>query len=67
MLTLLGSPVSFLKFFRASFFEKIKTTTSEYDIHNPASIYLFKVNKRKTKKSCEICSMSTIKTSKRRH
>ena len=67
MLTLLGSPVSFSKFFRAAFFEKIKTTTSEYDIHNPANIYLFKVNKRKTKKSCEICSMSAIKTPKRRH
>ena len=28
----------------------------------PANIYLFKVNNRKTRKKCEICSKSAIKT-----
>ena len=31
----------------------------------PADIYLFKVNKRNTKKRCEICSALTIKTPER--
>ena len=30
---------------------------------NPANIYLFKVNNKNTRKRCEICSKSTIKTS----
>ena len=35
---------------------------------NPASIYLFKTNNRKTKKRCEICSNLTIKIPwRRRH
>ena len=34
---------------------------------SPANIYLFKVNNRSTRKRCEICSKSTIKTSERRH
>ena len=33
---------------------------------NPASIYLFKTNNRKTKKRCEICSNLTIKIPRRR-
>ena len=33
----------------------------------PASIYLLKVNNRKTKTRCETCSNLTIKTSERRH
>ena len=33
----------------------------------PADIYLFKVNNRNTRTSCEICSKLTIKTSERRH
>ena len=33
----------------------------------PASIYLFKVNNRNTRKRCEICSKLTIKTPERRH
>ena len=32
-----------------------------------ANIYLFKVNNRKTRKRCEICSKLTIKTTERRH
>ena len=32
----------------------------------PANIYLFKVNKRNTRKRCEICSELTIKTPERR-
>ena len=32
----------------------------------PASIYLFKVNNRNTRKRCEICSKLTIKTLERR-
>ena len=32
-----------------------------------ATIYLFKVNNRETRKRCEICSKLTIKTSKRHH
>ena len=35
-----------------------KKTTTKY----PGNIYLFKVNNRKTRKRCEICSKSTIKT-----
>ena len=34
--------------------------------HFPCNIYLFKVNKRNTKKMCEICVKLTIKTPKRR-
>ena len=33
----------------------------------PAGNYMFKVNNRKTRASCEICSESTIKTSATRH
>ena len=32
-----------------------------------AKIYLLKVNDRKSKKRCEICSQLTIKTSEQRH
>ena len=32
---------------------------------HPANIYLFKVNNRKTRKKCKICSKLTIKTPKR--
>ena len=35
--------------------------------HLPANIYLFKVCNRSSRKSCEICSKSTIKTPERRH
>ena len=31
-----------------------------------ANIYLFKINGRKSRKSCEICSKLTIKTPERR-
>ena len=34
---------------------------------NTANIYLFKVNKRNSRKRCEICSKLTIKTPGRRH
>ena len=34
--------------------------------HNPTNIYLFKVNNRNTRKSCETCSRLTIKTQERR-
>ena len=34
--------------------------------HSPAKIYFFKHNNRNTKKSCGICSTSTIKTPDRR-
>ena len=34
---------------------------------NPANIYFFKVNNRKTRKRCEMCSKLTIKTPKGRH
>ena len=33
---------------------------------NPTNIYLFKLNKRYTRKRCEICSKLTIKTPERR-
>ena len=32
-----------------------------------AKIYLFKVNNRNTRQSCEICSKLTIETPERRH
>ena len=32
----------------------------------PANIYLFKVNKRNSRKRCEICSKLSIKTAERR-
>ena len=37
---------------------------SESRINHPASIYLFKVNNRNTRKRCEMCSKVTIKTPK---
>ena len=33
---------------------------------NTANIYLFKVNKKKIRKTCKICSKLTIKTPERR-
>ena len=33
----------------------------------PGNIYLFKVNRRNTRKTCEIYSKLTIKTPERRH
>ena len=33
----------------------------------PANIYLFNVNKRNTRKKCEICSKLTIKTERRQY
>ena len=44
-----------------------KKRTSENFINIPANIYLFKVNNRNTRKSCEICLKLTIKTPERRH
>ena len=40
--------------------------TRRYD-SSPANIYLFKVNKRNTRKRYEICSKLTIKTPERPH
>ena len=34
---------------------------------DPANIYLFKVNNRKNRKRCEICSKLIIKTPEQRH
>ena len=34
---------------------------------HPGDIYLFKVNKNNTRKTCEICSKLLIKTLERRH
>ena len=42
------------------------TTSSDLCI-SPAKHHLFKVNNRNTKKRCEICSKSTMKTSQKRH
>ena len=42
--------------------ENIKKTTTGL-----ANIYLFKVSNRNTRKSCEICSKSIIKTTERLH
>ena len=36
-------------------------------IRYPATIYLFKVNSRNTRKRCKICLKLTIKTTERRH
>ena len=36
-------------------------------LNNPANIYLFKFNDRDTKKRCETCLKSTIRTPKRCH
>ena len=35
-------------------------------VKDPANIYLFKVNNRNTRKTCEICSKLTLKTPERR-
>ena len=35
-------------------------------VHNPAGIYMLKVNKRNTRTKCEICSKLTIKIPERR-
>ena len=44
-----------------------ETTSNNYgNSLIPANTYLFKVNNRKTEKSCEICSKLTIKTPERR-
>ena len=41
--------------------------SSLFSIIIPGNIYLFKVNNRNTRKKCEICSKSTIKTPERCH
>ena len=38
-----------------------------FETHNPANIWLFKVNNRNTRKRCEVCSKLTVKTPERRH
>ena len=38
----------------------------QFEITYPANIYLFKVNKRNTRKKCEICPKLTIKTPEQR-
>ena len=38
-----------------------------FPINSPLNIYLFKVNNRNTRKSCEICSKLTTKTREWRH
>ena len=43
-----------------------KWITYAVNIPNPADIYLLKVNKKRTKARCEICSKLTIKTPERR-
>ena len=42
------------------------TTCSLERDHYPANIYLFKVNTRNTRKTCEICSKLKIGTPERR-
>ena len=45
----------------------LKTLSTENkDLHNPANIYLLKLNNRNTRKRCEICSELTIKTPEQR-
>ena len=41
--------------------------TSHFIRTTPANIYLFKVNKRNTRKRYDICSQLTIKISETRH
>ena len=48
---------------------KRKTATSFTDfleINNPVDNYMFKINNRNTKTTCEICSKLTVKTPERR-
>ena len=52
----------FLIFLRSFFWSNIKSNR-----HNPAGYYMFKVNNRNTRTSCEICSKLTIKTPERCH
>ena len=49
-----------------SFFYRIEFVIFRTAISNPANIYLFKVNNRKTRKRCEICSKLTMKIPERR-
>ena len=41
--------------------------SSEQFSHNPAGIYLLKVNNKNTRTRCELCSKLTIKTPELRH
>ena len=47
--------------------KKYLSDTCEYGPLNAAGIYLFKVNNRNTRTSCEICSKLKIKTPERSH
>ena len=49
-----------------SFFYRIEFVIFRTAISDPANIYLFKVNNRKTRKRCEICSKLTMKIPERR-
>ena len=51
-------------FSKALYYEDL-SNNSLHLILNPASVYLFKVNNRSTRKRCEICSKLTIKTPER--
>ena len=45
---------------------KIVTGTYRFFFMSPANIFLFKLNNRNTRKSCEICSKLTTKIPERR-
>ena len=56
-----------LKNLECSFSEEELQRTRRWRVEmNPASICLFKINNRNTRKRCEICSELTIKTHERR-
>ena len=57
---------TYLKTFIFCIRTKQNTIIKNNNITFPVNIYLFKVNKRNTRKRCEICSKLTIKTPERR-
>ena len=63
--------IGLLSIFTGNYSEVLSFTIyealTEPQAPNPASIYLLKVDKRKARKRCEICSKLTIKTPERRH
>ena len=46
--------------------KQISLTKNKILVNHPTEIYRFKINNRNTRKICEICSKSTIKTTERR-
>ena len=59
-------PIDYWYCFYCYYYQCLKYFSNNYRPNYPVSIYLLKVNNRKTRTKCEICSKLAIKTPERR-